>query len=231
VPVPAKASVYPDKLIADAAAGDVFSLDPFYEKLRQEGVIVVDLRPLFFRLREREKVYCEQDSHWTPAACRAAAEAICALPVVSQLFSAATPEPRPGTELTISGDLAEVLPAAVSGREVITVYPAAAQPVPAADDSPVLLIGDSHTVVFSAAAGTIRHHATGAGVRDHIQARLGFPLAVFTNASSGADAARALVARKAKDNPAFWKGRKLVIWCFAERELTKGPWRRIPAQP
>jgi len=231
VPVPAKASIYPDKLETDAGPGDAFPLAPLYEKLRAEGVSVVDLDAAFRRMREREKVFCEQDSHWAPVACRVAAEEICAHPAVKQLFNPGMPVPRSGTDITITGDLAEALPSAVSGREILAVYPAAAQPVPPADDSPVLLLGDSHTVVFSTAAGTIRHHATGAGLRDHLQARLGFPLGVHTNASSGADAARALVARKANDNPSFWKGRKLVIWCFAAREFTRGPWRKIPADP
>jgi alginate O-acetyltransferase complex protein AlgJ len=204
---------------------------PFFEKLRAAGVTVVDLEPVFQKARVQDKVYCEQDSHWSPLACRLAADEICKLPIAQKLFAVRNLVPRAGDEIAVSGDLADALPGAVSGKEQITVFKAAAQPQPAGDESSVLLIGDSHTVVFSEPAGTIRHHSIGAGLRDHLQASLGTSLAVATNASSGADAARALVARKAQSNPSFWEGKKLLIWCFAAREFTQGRWREIPAKP
>ncbi|MGI8604950.1 MAG: alginate O-acetyltransferase AlgX-related protein [Verrucomicrobiales bacterium] len=232
VPVPPKASIYPDKLNAGMSAeGGVFATEPFFEKLRTVGVTVVDLEPIFRSARARDKVYCEQDSHWSPLACRLAAESISALPSVRKLFAVQEPALRAGEEITITGDLVDAMPKAVSGKETLSVFKAAAQPLPPDDESPVLLIGDSHTVVFSEAAGTIRHHTTGAGLRDHLQVRLGTAMAVATNASSGGDGARALVARKTQSNPDFWKGKKLVVWCFATRELTQGRWREIPPQP
>ena len=68
-------------------------------------------------------------------------------------------------------------------------FPAAMPPVPPDDNSPVILLGDSHTIVFSEAGGTIKNHTTGSGLRDHLQVRLGTPLAVIATAASGLVAA------------------------------------------
>ncbi len=231
VPVPAKAAVYPDKLSAEHEPDAAFASSPFFEKLAAAGVTAVDLEPVFRRERAEQKVFCEQDSHWTPWACRLTAELITALPDVQALFPPAEIVPRAGDEIRITGDLIDAAGGQPLDKETVTVFKAAPQPVPADDGSAVILVGDSHTVVYSEAGGTIRNHTTGAGLRDHLQARLGLPLAVITTAASGGDGARGLLARKAAAAPDFWNGRKLVIWCFSAREFTQGRWREIPAQP
>lgn len=231
VPVPAKAALYPDKLAASQAPDAAFPSAPFFEKLTAAGVLAVDLEPVFRKEREEQKVCCEQDSHWSPAACRLTAELISELPAVREMFPAQDIVPRAGEEIRIVGDLADGLGKDAPEKELLTVFKATAEPVPPDDASPVILVGDSHTVVFSEAGGTIRNHTTGAGVRDHLQVRLGLPLAVVTTAASGADGARGLLARKAAAAPDFWKNRKLVVWCFSAREFTQGRWRPIPPQP
>jgi alginate O-acetyltransferase complex protein AlgJ len=230
VPVPARAGIYPDKLAADVSPREAFPLAPLFKKLKEAGVCALDLEPIFREARETQKVCCEQDSHWTPWACRLAADAICALPEVREKLPVEEQPPRAGQEISITGDLVDALPGVVSGRETLTVFKAASELVRPDDASSVILLGDSHTAVFSEAGGTIRNHTTGAGLRDHLQARFGFPLAVVTNAGSGVDSARALLARKAAANPDFWSGRKLVIWCFSAREFTQGRWRKVPAK-
>lgn len=231
VPVPAKAAVYPDKLAANQPADAAFPSAPFFEKLAAAGVNAIDLEPVFRRERAEQKVCCEQDSHWSPSACVLTAQLISELPAVRELFPPQDIVPRAGEEMRITGDLVEGLGKDAPDKETLTVFKAAAQPVPPDDASPVILVGDSHTVVFSEAGGTIRNHTTGAGLRDHLQARLGLPLAVVTTAASGADGARGLLARKAAAAPDFWKNRKLVVWCFSAREFTQGRWRPIPPQP
>lgn len=231
VPVPAKAALYPDKLVAGVEPDACPAVAPWFEKLAAAGVLAVDLVPLLRNQREIQKVYCEQDAHWTPWACRVAADAVSRLPEVRELFTIQDVAPRAGSEMSISGDLADELPSAISGKEKLVIVPAASTPVPPDPASPVILMGDSHTAVFSEKAGTIKIHTTGAGFRDHLQARFGFPLAVFTNAASGADGARGLLARAAAANPAFWNNRKLVIWCFSAREFTQGRWREVPPKP
>ena len=90
-------------------------------------------------------------------------------------------------------------------------------------ESPILLLGDSHTLVFHAGEDM---HGTGAGLADQLALELGFPVDVVGVRGSGATPARINLLRR-KDNLA---GKKLVIWCFSAREFTEatGGWRLVP---
>ncbi|MFT5465561.1 MAG: alginate O-acetyltransferase complex protein AlgJ, partial [Verrucomicrobiales bacterium] len=70
VPVPTKASIYPDKLNGRFKAGEPFSTKPFLELIEAAGLTVLDLEPVFAAERAAgKKIYCEQDSHFSPHAC------------------------------------------------------------------------------------------------------------------------------------------------------------------
>src|SRR5438045_3805633 len=81
VPVPPKASVYPEKIVPNS---DVRTKDPapvlhqFYDELRAAGVDVLDLSKLFVQKHDdsRGPVFCKTDSHWSGIGCVLAAEAI-----------------------------------------------------------------------------------------------------------------------------------------------------------
>jgi alginate O-acetyltransferase complex protein AlgJ len=90
-------------------------------------------------------------------------------------------------------------------------------------ESPIVLLGDSHTLVFHAGEDM---HGTGAGLADQLALELGFPVDVVGVRGSGATPARINLLRR-KDNLA---GKKLVIWCFSAREFTEatGGWRLVP---
>ena len=90
-------------------------------------------------------------------------------------------------------------------------------------DSPIVLLGDSHLLVFH--IGTDMH-AIGAGLGDHLAARLGFPLDVVGVRGSGATASRMTLVRR-RDN---LEGKRMIIWCLSARELTEASaWARLPA--
>ena len=84
--------------------------------------------------------------------------------------------------------------------------------------SPVLLLGDSHTLVFHAGADM---HGTGAGLADQLAAELGIAVDVIGVRGSGATPARVNLMRRAKADPAYLAGKKVVIWCFAARDFTE----------
>ncbi|HOS43564.1 MAG TPA: hypothetical protein PK794_07745, partial [Armatimonadota bacterium] len=89
-------------------------------------------------------------------------------------------------------------------------------------ESPVLLLGDSHTLVFHAGEDML---ASGAGLADHLALQLGFPVDVVGVRGSGATPSRISLLRRG-DNLA---GKKVVIWCFSIREFTEGQgWRLVP---
>ena len=229
-PVPSKAAIYPDKLLAGSAPEAVPSSQPFLDELKATGATVIDLETLFREARKKAGVFCASDSHWSPAGAALAAQAIAASPVLAALA-------RPGTYVTsvpekiiIAGDLTASPGLANTAEEELFLTktgtgPATAPvPVPAATASPVILMGDSHTMVFTDGA-PLGMHCEGAGLRDQLQAQLGFPLVQISNQNSGGTGARRLLNQRIQANPAYLKEVKVIIWVFSIREFTAGRWR------
>ena len=89
-------------------------------------------------------------------------------------------------------------------------------------ESPIVLLGDSHNLVFHSGGDM---HSLGAGLPDHLAHRIGFPVDLVAVRGSGATPSRLSLFRR-RDN---MKGKQLVIWCFSIREFTEGQgWRKIP---
>ncbi len=240
VPIPAKASVYPEKLSPLVKIGRDRTpprLDPYHRQfhrvLKQHGVEILDLLPVFLKRRNDRggPLYCRTDSHWSGRGVAIAAAAL--LDTLEKTewrkglarFKSAV-ETRP---VTISGDLArlqtpddpvtETLPLTFAGSPGKNGKP---QPVPVSRSSPILVMGDSHTLVFHDPA----LFARGAGFPDHIAAGLGIPVDLVGVRGSGATATRITLLRR-RDN---LRGKKLVIWCFSIREYTESfsGWRKVP---
>lgn len=84
MPVPEKASVYPDRLVRRVNVPEFHSpTEVLLDDLRREGVEVIDLFALFRRCRTQTAAapeygasYLATDTHWTPAGARLAAELV-----------------------------------------------------------------------------------------------------------------------------------------------------------
>ena len=245
VPVPAKCCVYPEQLDRKFTppSSDTKKTGPpprldihqqtFHGMLKRRGVEVVDLLPSFLAQRNdrRGPLYCKTDTHWSGRGAALAAATILAnlddpawLKKLPRLNSASLTTP-----VSITGDLArmlnpdkptpETLPLTFLGKPNNRRRPV---PTPISRNSPVLVTGDSHTLVFH--DPTL--HAAGAGLPDHIAAGLGIPVDLVGVRGSGATATRISLLRR-RDN---LKGKKLVIWCFSIREYTESfsGWRKVP---
>ena len=229
-PVPSKAAVYPDKLFAGAKPGALASSTPFLEELKSTGATVIDLETLFRAEREKEQVFCASDSHWSPFGAALAAKAIAATPVLQSLAKPGSYVTSEAMDMTITGDLAASPGLEGTPREELTLTKTgtgtstSTEPIPAATSSPVILMGDSHTMVFTDGA-SLGMHCQGAGLRDHLQAALGFPLVQLSNQNSGGTGARRLFNQRLQANPAYLKEVKALIWVFSIREFTMGKWR------
>ena len=243
VPVPPKAVVYPEK-VSDAVTIPipVPRLDRahqlFYEQLREDGVEVLDLTELFIteRFHPDGPVYCRTDTHWSGTGCTVAAAAIAErirsrawfAELDIQSYSAAW------YSITITGDLTHEggIPAPEEElrlRGVVTGTGRDRSPVPPGPNSPIVLLGDSHNLVFHAGDDM---HATGAGLPDQLAFELGLPLDLVAVRGSGATPARINLLRRAQADPEYWSRKQLVIWCFAARELTESDgWRLVPIAP
>ncbi len=94
------------------------------------------------------------------------------------------------------------------------------------DSSPILLMGDSHTLVFHDGGDM---HASGAGLVDLLGNDLQTRLDLIGVRGSGATPSRISLLRRNRANPGYLAKKKLVIWCLSAREFTESDaWRKVP---
>ncbi len=225
-PVPAKGRIYPEKLDNDFKANDAVSLTPFLDRLRDEGLKVVDLDALFRSERlsgSDVKLYCEQDAHYSPVAIERLADAI---------LSESGLEGQPAESLvqlseqtlSIVGD--QVVGSEWEGRtpaETLSWRPVEGFGSPGVEpdpDSPFLLLGDSHTLVFHQGEEN-GMHSRGGGLLDRLSFRFGEAFDLVGVRGSGLVQARKQLYFRATSEPEFWQKKRLVVWVFSEREFTQ----------
>ena len=231
VPVPPKAVVYSDKF--GGSPYFMKSDQAFYRALESQGVKVLDLTESFQAPRkttDSAPIYCKQDTHWAPEGIRIAADRI-AEKIKGMPFLAN--EPKVGmnasdVRVTVKGDLAQGREGITPEEETFTarlVTPkegGGTQPVEPSRTSPVILLGDSHNLIFHSGGDM---HAAGCGLPEQLSLALGFPVDLVAVRGSGSTSARRNLARR-KDN---LQGKKVVIWCFTAREFTEGEgWLKVP---
>jgi alginate O-acetyltransferase complex protein AlgJ len=245
VPVPPKAVIFPDMASSKINWKSPVRLDPnhqeFYDLLRARGVAVLDLTPEFLvrRLEPSGALYCRQDTHWSGRATVLAAQRIAS--EIKNRSSLPLPAKNPFAaswkSVKIDGDLRaglsgklpplETIPLRFVGTRVANATKL--EPVATDRKSPLILLGDSHDLVFHAGDDM---HAIGAGLPDQIALELGFPVDLIAVRGSGATPARLGLMRRARANPNYLKGKKLVVWCFSAREFTEtAGWRNVPIVP
>jgi len=194
-------------------------LRPFYAELRAQGIDVLDLSDAF--MKAGEKTYCRTDAHWSPLGIQiAAAELAKLIPLRGNTeFALATPV------LTVSGDLAKSLDPNKPERETIPFTAVSGKTID--ESSPVLLIGDSHTLVFSTGGDML---AEAGGLAEHLALNLKMPVDRIGVKGSAATAVRINLFRKGRKNPAWLKSKKVVVYCFSCREFTESTsgWVIVP---
>ena len=217
VPVPPKAAVYP---FTGLQKGEAMKyLKPFYEELRAKGLDVLDLSETFLN-SDASDLYCRTDAHWSPAGITVAAEELAKKIDLkgTKTFAADT------SRVTIAGDLARSLDPGSPETEEVTL-----QTIPGAIDesSPVLLIGDSHTLVFSTGDDML---ATDAGLAEVLASKLGMSVDRIGVKGSAATAVRINLFRKGMKDKDWLRNKKYVIYCFSCREFTESSsgWGMIP---
>jgi hypothetical protein len=236
VPVPPKAAIYPEKIVPGF---DVRTADPapalhrFYEELRGAGIDVLDLSALFIQNRDhvRGPVFCKTDSHWSGIGCVLAAQAI-ADKVRSKLSQPATPKQYASDwkEVQVSGDLDGLMSHDVHkpGPEKIAVQSVSEKGNGAAVEpdanSPLLLLGDSHTLVYH------DFLAERGGLLDQLALQLGFAPDLIGTRGSGATPVRINLYRRSVKDAGYLAKKKVVVWCFAAREFTEATegWAKAP---
>lgn len=235
VPVPPKAIVYPE-MISDDVTARSLRLDPahqeFYALLQKEGIRVIDLVPLFAKQKQANTgpLYCKSDTHWSGIGCRETAMLIAdELKQRDWYKKVAKTEYKATTRTeTISGDLGlELPPGTAAATETLELRFISGDGMLEPDPlSPVLIVADSHGLVFHAGDDM---HTRGAGFWSQLMFELGFPPALIAVRGSGATPSRVTLFRKGKADPEFLSTKKAIIWLFSAREFTEtSGWAKAP---
>tara|TARA_B100000686_G_scaffold196765_1_gene203617 strand:+ start:14393 stop:15595 length:1203 start_codon:yes stop_codon:yes gene_type:complete len=244
VPVPPKSLIFPDKvgLSETLIPMPVPRLDPnhveFYELLRQRGIPVLDLTEKFLRERfhPENPLYCRHDTHWSGAGCVIAAQQIAEILKTrpwSNLFQSMQ-YVNQWSSTSISGNLVHGIAPPVASEEIrLRLVAANARQDPGrstvADRSPVVLLGDSHTLIYHSGGDM---HATNAGLVDQLAFELGLPIDLVAVRDSTATAALTALQIRVRETPTYWTDKQIVVWCFAAQTFSEpDAWRRVSPIP
>lgn len=234
MPVPPKGLVYADKLMHGVVpeGGDTERglYSQFYKTLEEQGVKVIDMLPKLVEKSKTEQMYCKTDTHFSGKGLELFADAVAEEIKKELWYDSSTQQEFSIKEetISISGDLERML--GQDGKEDIALSLVSNKRtgnlVESDEQSPVILLGDSHTLVFSAGGDL---HAKGGGLFDNLSATLGFSVDLLGVRGSGVTPARIKLFQRSKKNPDYLDGKKALIWCFTAREFTgTGGWREIP---
>jgi lysophospholipase L1-like esterase len=232
VPIPVKPMIYPEMI----SGGDDLEIAvthrdaaEFYEQLRESGVKVLDLSENWMALKQRgAQVFLKQDTHWTPAAMQASAHWVARylrqeMEVLVMLGDGkfADGESR---DVASEGDLVEKLDLPEGSRafadevakNVTTVVDAAGNPVSIYDTtSPVVLLGDSFTNIFS---DEKMNWGADSGFAQHLAKELGLTVDTIAQNGQASTGVRKSLASRPKA-VAQMKKKKVVVWAIAARDL------------
>lgn len=220
VPVPPKLAVYP---IAGLKVGEAAKyVQDFDKELIAKGVDVLDLTPDLIAMR-KQGVFCHTDSHWSPTGIVLAAGKLAAkIGLKGNSQFTATEK-----DIKIAGDLQVSSDRNAQPDEVVRIRVIKGKVF--ADYSPVLLLGDSHTLVFSAGADML---AKDAGLAEQLAYELQLPIDRIAVKGSASTSARVSLYRKVIKKPEWLKNKKFVVWVFTCREFTESTngWAKVPVQ-
>ena len=241
VPVPAKASIYPEFLYAGypVSAGPACNKDwrPLLGRLIEAGVDVVDLHGDFWSAKEQEgeALFLKEDTHWTPHGLALASDRL-----AQHLQPLLGVGPRVSLSkrlqtIRVRGDLYTML-GFTPAREVTSsqtveisqVLRNGATVETGDDEAPILLLGDSFTMAYS--DGPIGEGA--AGLPEQLMLRLGVGVQVIascTGKTGGPTGVRQTLASR----PKALAHKKIVILECTVRALHTGPagWEAVPLPP
>lgn len=246
VPIPAKVTIYPDKFSNAITAkdglpavNDLFQMKPYLDKFKESGINVIDIEPLLKERRKTESFssYCKTDSHPSPWTCQMIAtilsEKINSLDWSTKYRNKSDLSFIKGESETIKvvGDLIsnEERESWTSEKLSVTkVYSIKDgkknQVMPDDEASPVIVMGDSHTLIYHEGDDM---HTSAAGVVDHLQEKIGFKIFLAASRGSSSQALRQIY--KGKE---FWEEKKMLIWISSIREFTEERrWLQLPRIP
>ena len=246
VPIPGKPLVHPEEFSSVASPEtppqrpdwDAFrtrvanACVAAYKDRRVEAALpaIVDPTAALWEQKNHGAQYLKTDTHWRPEAMQAAA-ALVAKNVLRDLPRGTTTyriEPREqhgrgdtSAMLRLPEDSAWNAPEQVTLPVVLRTDGSPWEPDPS---SPVLLLGDSYSNIYSQGA---LGWGEGAGLAEQLSVLLGFPVDSLTRNDDGAASTRRMLAEQLGRGNDRLAGKKVVVWQFAMRELVTGRWDAV----
>jgi len=225
VPAPGKASVYPDRLTRRAPAALPYvnvHTRTLMARLADARVEVVDLQAVYAQASAADStLYLAQDTHWTPAGMRLAAQAVARrLLELGWVEPGSVPYVLEPVELQRHGDIVRMMQMAPLEERLAPEPIACARVVrrdtrePYQDDpsAPVLVLGDSFLRIYQ------RDEPGSAGFIAHLAHELSLPLASIVNDGG----ASTLVRQELSRRPKLLANKRVVVWEFVERDIRFG---------
>ena len=239
VPIPVKAIIHAEKMSPRYAFSHSLlqnpSYDEFSEALKKESVLLFDVTPILLQEKQRsgKAQYLNTDTHWTPQAMDLAARELAKfiqsnvqLPPVENAGLI-----RKKQSVSNLGDIVEMLklPAGqtfykkqqVQIRQVQTPD---GEPLYPTRDADILLLGDSFSNIYS-----FREMKWGeaAGFGEQLSFYLQRPFDAIINNAGGSHVTRQQLMRDLARGKDRLRGKRLVIWQFAMRDLLSGDWKLL----
>jgi alginate O-acetyltransferase complex protein AlgJ len=237
MPTPLKPMIEPERFSPRYSSSPVAlqnpSYDAFLRAAEREGVFVFDPTGLLEEEKRRtgRPQYLKTDTHWTPEAMEAAAKGLARF--IRKNIDLPETQPvrylRHDAEAVNTGDIARMLKLPDSAalfpdqrahlRRIMEPDGRKWKPDRRAD---ILLLGDSFTNIYSLGG---MGWGDSAGFAEQLSFYLRRPLdRIAINAGGSYSARQQMVAemRRGKDR---LKGKRLVIWQFAMRDLLSGDWK------
>lgn len=232
VSIPSKAMIYPEALgvrLQEPLAIQYPHAEAVYAPLREAGVRVIDLLPIFEKTAaERDELlYLRHDTHWSPAGMRLSAREISrelrTLPGYSEISKSAPPLQTKLQRASIDGegDLLRMLGVGGGSSEYLAVElvqvinTKTGNFVRGDRESPVVMLADSHGVIYSLPVEGQVMWGEGAGLAETLMHELGFKIHVIAENAGAATGVRRTLAA---ENPAL-DGVKAIIWVISSRFL------------
>jgi len=214
VVAPTKALVHPPASLAVEAVWKSPELQTYQAALQAGQVEYVDLHAAFAgappEVRRKAPLYLPTDTHWSRHGLDLASATI-----AGRISGPRRTDAYVVRELAVPhvGDLERwrapaIPPGPQTVAQITDAQGKAVSPRPG--EAEVLLIGDSFCRIFE--EGSV----VGAGLRSQLAWRLGRPVAMVQRDGGGATLVRQELARR----PEWLRGVKVVVWEFAERDLT-----------
>jgi len=240
MPTPTKPMIHPEKLFRGYGRRKSplrnASADDLCRRLGKRGVLVFDPAESLAAEAWSEtgsSLYLKTDTHWTPDAMTRTARELAAF-IGEHVDLPAVPSPGYCLEtekVDQHGDLVVMLNLADTPRhyprESVTIQQVLngrGEMWKRNSSADVLVLGDSFSNVYS-------HEAMGwgfsAGFIEHLSYYLQRPVDRLVRNDSGAFATRAMLRHDLARGRDRLKGKRVVVWQFAARELAAGDWRLL----